>query len=284
MLGRIFIFPHRSENDMTTQTSPSSLGTAVVTGASAGLGRIYADRLARRGHDLLLVARRGDRLDAAAAEIRAAHGVAVRTLVADLGIAADLDKVVAALAADASITMLVNNAGQATLAPIAATTQQQMQGMVAVNVTALAALTMAVLPGFTQRDRGTIVNVGSVLGFAALPVSSIYSGTKGFVMHFTRGLQDELAKTKLRVQLVLPAATATDIWELAGVPLSNLDAATVMNAEACVDAALAGLDLGEAVTMPSLADASLLAPFDAARVRLLQSSQSGTPAARYTAA
>jgi short-subunit dehydrogenase len=155
--------------------------------------------------------------------------------------------------------------------------------MVAVNITALAALTMAVLPGFKQRDHGTIVNVGSVLGFATLPVSSIYSGTKGFVMHFTRGLQDELANTKVRVQLLLPASTATEIWELAGVPLSNLDAATVMDAEACVDAALAGLDLGEAVTMPSVADDSLLTPFDEARIRLLQSSQSGTPAARYTA-
>jgi uncharacterized protein len=268
-------------NDMTQASPSKSLGTAVVTGASAGLGRIYADRLARRGYDLLLVARRGDRLEAAAADIRAKHGVAVKTLVADLGNAADLDKVVATLASDTSITMVVNNAGTSTLAPIGATSQSQMLAMVGVNATAVAALSMAVLAGFKQRDHGTIVNIGSVLGFAAIPVSAVYSGTKAFVMHFTRSLQDELADTKVRVQLVLPAATATDIWELSGVPLSNLDAAVVMDADRCVDAALAGLDLGEQVTMPSVEDTSLLAPFDESRVKLLSTSQRGTPATRY---
>ena len=266
-------------------TSPrTSLGTAVVTGASAGLGRIYADRLARRGYDLLLIARRGDLLEAAATELRAAYGVEVRRLVTDLGNPADLAKVVAVLSADERITMLVNNAGVATMAPIAATAPGQLASMIDVNVTAVAALTLAVLPGFKARDHGTIVNIGSVLGYAALPISSIYSATKGFVMHFTSGLRAELAATKIRVQLVAPSATATDIWELAGVPLSKLNAETVMRAEDCVDAALAGLDAGEAVTLPSVEDTSSLGTFDTARVALLTSAQRSRPASRYALA
>jgi short-subunit dehydrogenase len=269
---------------MTTSTSRPSLGTAVVTGASAGLGRVFADRLARRGHDLLLIARRGDRLEAAATELRAAHGVDVRVLVADLGKPSDLDKVVTALAADARITMLVNNAGVGTMAPIAATTPAQAAAMIDVNIGALTALTLAVLPGFKARDHGTIVNIGSVLGFASLPVSSIYSGTKSYVMFLTRGLQDELAGTNVRVQLVAPAATATEIWDLAGVPLSSLNAETVMRAEDCVDAALAGLDAGERVTLPSVEDASALSAFDGARMTLLGAAQRKTPASRYAVA
>ncbi|MEI9987657.1 MAG: SDR family oxidoreductase [Aliidongia sp.] len=257
-------------------------GTAVVTGASAGIGKVYADRLAGRGYDLILVARRGDRLAAVADELRAKHGIAVETVVADLGAAADLDRVASVLAADERITLLVNNAGASTLAPVSQTKRADLDAMNDVNVLALARLTHAVLPGFKARDRGTIINIGSVLGFESLPASSIYSATKGYVLNFTRGLQQELADTGVVVQLVLPAATATDIWELSGVPLSALDPATIMSVENCVDAALAGLDLGETVTMPSVEDAgALLAQYDAARVALLAASQTGKPASRY---
>ena len=258
--------------------------TAVVTGASAGLGSLYADRLAKRGYDLLLVARRGDRLDALAEKIRSSYGVSVKTLVADLGSAVDLEMVAAAITSDPTISVLINNAGQSTLAPVADTSAAQTKTMLSVNISAVTALTMAALPGFKQRNHGTIVNIGSVLGFASLPISTIYSSTKAFVHLFTRGLQEELAGTGVKVQLVLPAATATDIWELAGVPLSNLDPATVMVAEKCVDASLAGLDLGETVTMPSVEDTGLLTAYDTARLNLLGSSQSGKPASRYAIA
>jgi uncharacterized protein len=269
---------------MSTSSQRKALGTAVITGASGGIGRIYADRLAARGHDLLLVARRADRLAIAASEIRAAHGVEVETLAADLALSADLGKVARAIAADPSVTMLVNNAGTATMAAVASTTLAQAMAMIDVNVSAVAALTLAVLPGFKARNAGTIVNVGSVLGFATVPgVSNIYSGTKGFVLHFTRALQDELAGTGIRVQLLLPAATATDIWDVGGIPLSQIDPARVMRPEQLVDAALAGLDQGEAVTMPSVqdGDAALLDAFDKARVALFASTQTGKPASRY---
>ncbi len=264
---------------MNTQTSKQ--GTAVVTGASAGLGKIYADRLARRGYDLLLVARRADLLDSVATKLAAEHGVKVRILAADLGAAADLDKVAAELATDASITLLVNNAGVSTLAPVAATTVPQLDSMIDVNITALTRLSHTSLAAFKARDKGTLINVGSVLGFHTLPVSSIYSGTKGYVLNFTRGLQEEVAGTKVVVQLVLPSATATDIWELSGVPVSALDPASVMVAEDCVDAALAGLDQGEAITMPSVENMALFAAYDAVRLALFAATQNGRPASRY---
>jgi len=267
--------------DMSEHATP---GTAVVTGASAGLGKIYADRLARRGHDLLLVARRGDRLEEVGKALRAAYGVKVQTLVADLGAADDLERVAAVVAADPAITLLVNNAGTSTLAPVAQTSTAQMQQMLGVNIHALARLSHAVLPAFKARNRGTLVNVGSVLGFHTLPVSSIYSGTKAFVVAFTRGLQAEVAGTGVKVQLVLPAATATDIWELSGVPKSTLAEGTLMAAEDCVDAALAGLDLGEPITLPSVNEAALLASYTDASARLFTASQTGKPAARYLAA
>jgi short-subunit dehydrogenase len=149
------------------------------------------------------------------------------------------------------------------------------------NCHALAKLSLAVLPIFKAKNSGTLVNIGSVLGFQSLPVSSVYSATKAYVYAFTRGLQQELAGTNVRVQLVLPAATATDIWELSGVPLSVLDPEVVMTVDDCVNAAIAGLDLGEEVTMPSVENVGLLKAFDEARTSLLVASQSGKPAARY---
>ncbi|WP_041942802.1 SDR family NAD(P)-dependent oxidoreductase [Variovorax paradoxus] len=261
----------------------ATLGTAVVTGASAGLGKIYADRLARRGHDLLLVARRAELLEEVAADLRTKYGVKVQTLAADLAAAGDLERVAKAVSTDASITLLVNNAGLSTLAPVAQTTAAQLQSMLDVNINALAHLSHTVLAAFKSRDRGTLVNIGSVLGFHTLPISSIYSGTKAFVVAFTRGLQDEVAGTGVKVQLVLPAATATDIWELSGVPMSALAEGTIMAAEDCVDAALAGLDLGEPITLPSVNDATLLATFVDTSAKLFGASQTSKPAARYLA-
>jgi hypothetical protein len=262
-------------------TTPSALGTAVVTGASAGIGKVYAERLAARGHDLLLVARREDRLAALATELRAKHGVAAAILVADLARPTDLDRVAAAIAEDARITIVVNNAGLANFAPVAAGAPAAFEEMTDVNVRAVVHLSIAAVGAFTKRDRGTLVNIGSVLGFGALPGGTGYSGTKGYVLNFTRGLQEEVAGTNVFVQLVLPAATATDIWDLSGRPLSSLDPATVMPVDDLVDAALAGLDLREPVTLPTVEDAQLLADYDAARVKLLAASRRNRAASRY---
>ncbi|MEG0885339.1 MAG: SDR family NAD(P)-dependent oxidoreductase [Janthinobacterium sp.] len=262
-------------NAVTTQ------GTALITGASSGLGAVYADRLAARGFDLILVARRVERLGTLAAALAAKYGVAVRAMAADLAAPADLRRVAEELAGNPAITMLVNNAGVSTLGAVVDAPREGIAAMDQVNVAALAQLTYAVLPQFKQRNSGTIINIGSVLSFHILPVSTIYSATKGYVMNFTRGLQQELAGTGITVQLVLPASTATEIWELSGVPLAQLDQATIMHAEDCVDAALAGLDQGELVTLPSVEDQALWEQFDAARLALFAGAMRGTPASRY---
>ena len=261
-------------------TSPR---TAVVTGASSGIGAVYADRLAARGYDLLLVARRADRLNALADKLSTAHGVKVRVLAADLAKEADLADVEAAIQRDASVRLLVNNAGIARLSPFAQSSAKDAASQIALNVTALTRLAHAVLPGFIARNEGAVINVSSVLAVQALPISSVYSATKAYVLQFSRGLQQELASTGVRVQSVMPAATATEIWseETSGVPLSALQKETVMSAEDLVDAALAGFDKGEEVTWPSVGDASLWDRFDVARAALFAATRTGTPAARY---
>ncbi|WP_397448991.1 SDR family NAD(P)-dependent oxidoreductase [Pseudomonas sp. NA-150] len=266
---------------MNDSTKANNKGTAVVTGASAGLGKVYADRLAQRGFDLVLVARSQDKLESLAAGLRSDYGVAVRTLVADLSAETDLEKVAADISADASITLLVNNAGASTLGSVFDLSDAKRDEMNKVNVTALVRLSHAIVPQFKARDRGTLINIGSVLGFFNLPISTVYSGTKGYVASFTHGLQQEVAETKVVVQLVLPAATATDIWEKSGVPITVLDPASVMTPEDCVDAALAGLDLGEAVTLPAVENAELYAAYQAAAAALFGASQNGKPASRY---
>lgn len=261
----------------------SSRKKALVTGASSGIGAVYADRLAARGYDLILVARRADRLVALSETLSKTHGVNVEVVTADLEKDADVAKIEKVLIDDASVELLVNNAGLARLRPLVDSSFDDTQSQVSLNITALTRLTQAVLPRFVSRDSGTIINVASVLAVHSLAISAVYSGTKAYVLAFSRGLQEELANTGVKVQVVLPASTATEIWSegVSGVPLSALRQETIMSAEDCVDAALTGLDKGEAFTWPSVADASLWTKYDAARVALFAATQTGTPAPRY---
>jgi short-subunit dehydrogenase len=273
---------NEKEKTMSVKASSTSgKGTAVITGASSGIGKVYADRLAKRGYNLLLIARRGDRLKELAQQLGNDQGVSAETLVADLGNPADVKKVADAIATDSRITMLVNNAGTSTMGPSIKVPLTEIDRQLDVNARALTHLSLAVLSGFKERDRGTIINIGSVLSFYALPFTTTYSGTKGHVMLFTFGLQHEVAGTNVFVQLVLPATTATEIWDVAGVGLKSLNPATIMTPENCVDAALAGLDRRETVTLPSVEDPKLWAAFDDARVKLFAASQTGKPASRY---
>lgn len=256
---------------------------AVITGASSGIGSVYADRLARRGYDLLLVARRGDRLQNLAAKLERAYDIKAETLVADLEREDDLARLETVLAGNPAIRILVNNAGVARLSPVAETPVKESLAQIALNITALTRLTHAVLPAFKERNEGAIINIASALALHTLPVSSVYSGTKGFVLNFSRGLQQELANTGIRIQVVLPAATATDLWDSSGVPLTALAPETVMSVEHLVDAALAGFDQGESVTLPSLAEISLWEQYDTARSNLFTAMQTGKPAPRLLA-
>lgn len=262
-------------------STPASTKIALITGASSGIGAVYADRLAARGYDLILVARREDRLETLAAKITQAYGREVQTIGADLVNPADLTRVESLLAGNPAIQVLVNNAGLARLHPLAQSSVEDSTTQIALNITALTRLTHAALPGMLVRNEGLIINVASVLGVHSLPVSSVYSGTKSYVLAFSRGLQSELAETGVKVQIVLPAATATEIWDASGIPLSALEQESVMTTENLVDAALAGLDQGETITWPSVADGSLWETYDAARGALFAATQTGKPAPRY---
>jgi uncharacterized protein len=256
---------------------------AVVTGASSGIGYVYADRLAGRGYNLLLVARRGDRLQQLASKLEKTHGIQAKTLVADLENEADLSQLEAILASNPAIQILVNNAGIAKLKPITETPVNELMSQIMLNIIALTRLTHAVAPAFKARNEGTIINIASVLALHSLPISSVYSGTKAYVLNFSRGLQQEFANTGVKVQVVLPAATATELWDISGVPLAALTEGTVMSTENLVDASLAGLDQGESVTMPSVADAGLWEKYDAARSDLFAATQTSQPAPRLLA-
>ena len=260
-----------------------SPGIAVVTGASSGIGAVYADRLARRRYDLLLVARREDRLRSLAAKLEQTYGIHAETLVADLAQEDDLARLESVLARNPAIRMLVNNAGIAKLSTVAETPVKDALAQIALNITAVTRLTQAVLPAFKERNDGAIINIASALALHALPVSSVYSGTKAYVLSFSRGLQQELANTGVRIQVVLPAAIATDLWDDSGVPLAALAPETVMRVEPLVDAALAAFDQGESITLPSLADESVWKRYDTLRSELFAALQTGTPAPRLVA-
>jgi short-subunit dehydrogenase len=262
-------------------TAKSSKPLALVTGASAGIGTVYARRLAARGYDLILVARRAERLQALATELRERFSVAVDTLAADLTIEADLAMVEERLRNEPRLALLVNNAGSAKLGPFATMSPKDTADMIALNMTALTRLTHAVLPRFKFAGEGAIINVASVLSIHSMGTSAIYSGTKGYVLNFSRSVQLELAETGVYLQVVLPASTETELWDLAGVPIANLKAGTVMTAENLVDAALVGFDRREPVTLPSLPEQALWDTYDAARMTAFAATQTAEPAARY---
>jgi short-subunit dehydrogenase len=262
--------------------SKAQQGTAIVTGASAGLGKIYADRLARRGYDLVLVARRGDKLAALADTLSREYGVQARPFVADLSRGDDVERLAELIRTDDTITMLVNNAGVSVSGTTPSLNPADVAWQQAINVDAVNRLSLAALPAFLARDRGTLVNIASILGFGFLPASTFYSAGKGHVANLTRALQSEVQGTNVRVQLVAPSVTATEIWD--EDRLHAMDPRIVMTAEDCVDAALAGLDLGEQVTFPSVEDAQLWKNFEEAAAKLFQGAMSGKPASRYRTA
>ncbi|MGX9964642.1 SDR family NAD(P)-dependent oxidoreductase [Roseomonas sp. F4] len=255
--------------------------TALITGASSGIGAVYADRLARRGHDLILVARDAARLDALATRLRAETGRAVAVLVADLTDPQDLRRVETRLREDASIAMLVNNAGMSVSGTLAEADPDRLEMMVALNITAPMRLAAAVASAFVARGGGTIINIASVLALAPELFNGVYSGTKAFVLNLTRSMQSELGPRGLRIQAVLPGGTRTAIWEKSGVDIATLPATMLMDVEEMVDAALAGLDAGEAVTIPSLPEIADWQAFEAARFALGPNLSRNQAAARY---
>ncbi|WP_159914669.1 SDR family oxidoreductase [Pantoea sp. 18069] len=263
---------------MTASKKP---GTALITGASSGIGAVYAQRLARRGYDLVLVARNRSRLDALAGKLKEESGRQVETIAADLTNKADIARVEAAIRGNRDLTVLVNNAGVGSASPLLGSDIEKMEAMIAINVNALTRLTYAAVPAFVDRKAGTIINIASIVAVSPETLNGVYGGSKAFVLAFSQSLQHELGDKGVRVQAVLPGATATEFWGIAGVPIAHLPKEIVMKTDDMVDAALAGLDQGEQVTIPSLPDLAEWSAFDAARRAMSDKLSRVLPAARY---
>lgn len=243
-------------------------GTALITGASTGIGAIYADRLAKRGYDLVLVARDKARLNALAERLRSETGVAVDVLPADLTKEADLAAVAARVANDVALTLLVNNAGISLSGTLIDTPPATVEQLIAINVTAPTLLAAAAIKAFAERGHGGIINLSSVLALAPEMVDATYSATKAFILNLSQGLAREVGDKGVRVQAVLPGATRTEIWARSGKDVDTFPADWVMDAGDLVDAALLGFDRGETVTIPPLADVSQWEAMQEARAAL----------------
>lgn len=261
------------------EATMTSTPTVLITGASSGIGATYAERFARRGHDLVLVARDKTRLDALAKRLQEEHGVTVAVLQADLTESADLAAVEARLREDARIGILINNAGMAQTGSFLQQTGESIERLVTLNTTAPARLAAAVAPRFAQAGTGTIVNIGSVVGFAPELGMTVYGATKAFVLFLSQGLNMELAPKGVYVQAVLPAATRTEIWQRSGIDINALP--EVMEVGELVDAALAGFDRRELVTIPPLHVAARWDALDGARQGLMSDIRQAHAAERY---
>jgi len=260
-----------------------SKGLAVITGASSGIGAVYADRLAQHGYDLLLVARSQAPMVDLAKKLESETGIHVDILSADLTDANDLAKLEQILREDPRVTLLLNNAGVGAIARLLNSDVAAMSRMIALNVDALTRLTYAVVPAFVKRGNGVIVNIASVVAIAPERLNGVYGGTKAFVLAFSQSLRHELANTGIKVQVVLPGATATNFWKVAGKPVEELPQDFVMSTEDMVDAALAGFDQGEFVTIPALPEAGQWESYEAARQAMIPGLSRSKPAGRYSA-
>ncbi|MDR3508201.1 MAG: SDR family oxidoreductase [Caulobacteraceae bacterium] len=243
-------------------------GAALITGASSGIGAVYADRLARRGHDLILVARDIDRLDALAARLTTQTGVKVDVLKADLADRAQRRAVEDRLASDPTISILVNNAGISVGGPVTGGDLDKLETIIDLNITAATRLAGAAATAFAGRGAGLIINIASVLALAPEITNGVYAGSKAYILNLSHALNVELASRGVRVQTVLPGATRTEIWARSGINIDTFPAEMVMEVDDMVDAALAGLDAGELVTIPSLPDVVDWNAFEAARANL----------------
>ncbi|UZE31373.1 SDR family NAD(P)-dependent oxidoreductase [Pseudomonas asplenii] len=253
--------------------------TVLITGASTGIGAVYADRFAKRGHNLVLVARDKLRLDALAERLRTETGVNVEVLQADLTDASALARIEARVRDDATIGILVNNAGMNGSGSFIEQTPDVVSQIINLNITALARLSNAITPRLVRAGGGSIINLASVVGLAPELQLSVYGATKAFVLFLSQGLNIELGAKGLYVQAVLPAATRTEIWERSGMRIEDLP--VVMEVEDLVDAALVGFDRRETVTIPPLPDEAQWQALEAARQAMLPNYMQALPAARY---
>lgn len=266
--------------------SPSRRPRALVTGASSGIGVSYAERLAREGCDLVLVARRRERLSELAERLKRDNGIRADVVCADLTDAADLAKIETMAGGDEAISLLVNNAGFAGYQPFVSIDPKVIDNLIDIHVRTIARLTRAALPGMVRRRKGAVINIASLLAISAmlppnpLPSRATYAGAKAFILAFTQALAGELSGTGVQIQVCLPGRVSTEFHTAHGIDTSKLPPA--MTADDVVTASLAALARQEVVCIPALADPALLGEVTDAQIKLFRSSaMQPTLAARY---
>jgi short-subunit dehydrogenase len=221
--------------------------TALVTGASAGIGEAFAGELAARGYDLVLVARRSDLLETHAARLAAEHGVAVEVLTADLAVPEGVGAAVARLTdAARPVDLLVNNAGVGTVGSFWELPIETEIAMVQLNVVALVQLTHAALGPMVERDAGGVINVSSLGAYQPVPFNATYGATKAFVSSFTNAVREELRGTRVRLMVVAPGFTRTEFQETSFEP-RRLPEFVWQSADAVAATAMRAYDRGRTV-------------------------------------
>lgn len=259
---------------------------AMVTGASSGIGEAYAERLAADGWDVIVVARRGDRLEELAARITGARDVGVRTIQADLSAAQDVQRLCGEFDR-ASVEMLVNNAGLAHYMQFAELPPERARELVDLNVMAPVLLSRAAVSGMVSRGSGSIVNVASLLAFSGnvradlLPQRAIYAATKSFIVTFSELLAAEVGDRGVQVQVVCPGVVRSEFHTRQGMDMSSV---ARMEPDQVVEASLADLADGVVVSVPGLADTEALARLDAANGELVRAARTRELPPRYARA
>jgi uncharacterized protein len=263
--------------------------SALVTGASSGLGAAFAGRLAQDGYDVIIVARRRDRLESLAEQLHSNHHVNVEVIVADLSKPDDLFNVEKHVVENNALELLVNNAGFGGYMPFVELDPAKATELINLKVLAVTRLTRAALTGMISRGRGSIVNVSSRLAFstplgsAQLPKRAVYAGANAFINTFSQLLQSELEGTGVQMQALCPGVVETEFHERVGIDPNRYPAAIVMKPEDVVQASLTGLKLGEVICVPALEDLSLLTQIQEDEKRFFELTRSGNLAERYRA-
>jgi len=271
---------------MLVNAAPNSAGRplALVTGASSGIGRAYAERLAADGHDLVVVARRGDRLEELKHRLEAGHGVSVQTMVADLSSESGMRDVDEA-AADPRIEMVVDCAALAHYMSFLDLPSETAQELVKLNVLAPVRLIRAALPSMVERGHGTIISFATQLVFSAtadnpqLPRRAVYTATKAFLFTFIRLLALELRETGVRLQVVCPGVVRTEFHTRQNMDMSHMPR---LEPDKVVQASMLALDRGELVCIPTLEDADLLKRHDQGEIEILMNGMRPELAQRYS--
>ncbi|HIA14245.1 MAG TPA: SDR family oxidoreductase [Nitrospirales bacterium] len=224
---------------------------AVITGASSGIGKAFAERLARDGYDVVLVARRRERLESLATVLRDTYGRRVDVLSADLTSPSDLTLVEQNIRDDSSLELLVNNAGFGKIGAYGDLDLDVEDEEIRLNILALVRLTHAAIPGMVARHRGAIINVSSIVAFLPVPFLATYSATKAYVNSFTEAIHEELKGTGVKIQALCPGRTHTEFHERAGINTKN-HPSKGMEPESVVNASLRALQRDKVICVPGI--------------------------------